>query len=111
MAYDKIDISNEAGSIKIVKLPTAQNSPQYHKISGIKSIVPVLQVGVKSTQSDGSYTNTYPYEDKVQVTITFTDENGSSPIKFDLQDVNNQPSWTADKAGLDQAVADINGWV
>lgn len=111
MAYDKIQISKDGNAIKVVKEPLIDNVAQYHKLSGIKSIVPVIQIGVRSVQSDGSLTNTYPYEDKIQVIINFTDENESSPIKFDVQDVSNQAGWTADKAGLDQAVADINGWV
>lgn len=54
-----------------------------------------------------NYANGYPYADRIAITIEGP-ENG--PYTFDIQDVTNQPTWTASVAGLNQAVQDISSW-
>ena len=46
------------------------------------------------------------------VVITFlTDPAGSVPLKLSLNEVDNQPSWTNDVLGAEDAVKAISGWI
>lgn len=54
----------------------------------------------------------YPYNEEFTVSIDI-EENPTDLVKinFDIQNVTNQAGWTADRAGLAQAVADIKAAV
>jgi len=45
------------------------------------------------------------------VIINFFSNDGLNPLKINLSLVNNQPSWTNDIVGADQAVSDIQAWM
>jgi hypothetical protein len=112
MAFNKIEIEFEGPSLKWRNINTEkENVWEYFLARNIKSITTDWRLDAKVAQSDGSFTSTYPFEKKFEVRINFIDENGSSPFAFDIQNVDNQPTWTADKAGLFTAVADINSWI
>ncbi len=57
----------------------------------------------------------YPHDKMFRCVIKYTRRSliGHDPVAthFDIQDVTNQAGWTADSAGLAQALADINGWL
>jgi hypothetical protein len=103
----KLEISKIDGSIAIRK----QNKDgvtftpyTYHKISSIRSVFPDFYEDFKNVAQ------TYPYQDKLRVILTFVSENQTKE-DFDIQDVINQAGWTNDEAGLLQALSDINGWL
>lgn len=85
----------------------------YHQIPNIKTLVPVFQLGFAIPQpgDEGNLTHDYPYEDKLVILLAITDGHNSYTESFDIQDVSNQVTWTADEAGFLQAMADINEWL
>lgn len=112
MALKKIEIDFEGPSLKFRNVNTAkENVWEYFLARNIKSITTNYGVNFKTTQSDGSYTSTYPFIDKFEVRINFLDENNTTPLAFDIQSVSNQPTWTGDLTGLYKAVYDINSWI
>lgn len=62
----------------------------------------VSVTGIKATAPTGQYV--YNHALILQVTLILV--NGGTQ-RFDIQDVTNQGGWTANQAGLNQAVADI----
>ena len=82
----------------------------YHSVKNIRSIVPDFALNFGVVQPDNNRTHNYPYTNKLRVFFNFVSENGTSEF-FDIQDVLNQPTWTANEAGLLQAMTDINIWL
>jgi hypothetical protein len=82
----------------------------YHSVKNIRSIVPDFALNYGVVQADNNRFNDYPYLNKLRIIFNFVSENGTTEF-FDIQDVLNQPSWTADQAGFDTAMADINAWL
>lgn len=111
MSLRKIEISLEGSSIKIINLnPLKPNAPEYYPVTNIKSIVPIYEEGFGVRQTDGNRKNRYHYDDKFEIRVNLINQDSNPPIRFDIQDIDNQAGWTADLAGLIQAVEDINGW-
>jgi hypothetical protein len=75
----------------------------------------VVRGGVASTYLYSSFKSISWFEannGNYVVVITFlTDPAGSVPLKLSLNDVDNQPGWTNDVLGAEQAVKDISGWI
>jgi hypothetical protein len=113
MALKNIEISLEGTSIKYVNVnPSNPNIPEYYNTANIKSIVAIKGTGIGVYQSNtDNPLMPYPKDDKLEVQINFINQNENPPIKFDIQYVSNQPTWTPDHAGLLQAVYDINQWI
>jgi hypothetical protein len=112
MAKKKIEIEKIGSSIAIrVEQNDGSYAPaNYYPISAIRSVEPQVQIGIAPVQSDNNRLNNYPYEDKLMISLSFTSENLTKEY-FDIQDVTNQPGWTADLSGMVQALSDINGWL
>jgi hypothetical protein len=113
MALRNMEISLEGTSIKVVNLNTSSpNIPEYYNTANVKSIVALKGIGIGTYQSNtDNPLMPYPKEDKLEVQINFINQNENPPIKFDIQYISNQPTWTADYAGLLQAAYDINQWI
>ena len=111
MAQKQIEILLDGNSIKIKTINAADpNTYDYINIGGIKSITGLSEASVGGF--NGSvFRNAYHHDDKHEVTISFTDQDSSAPVVFDIQDVSNQAGWTADFTGLQQALSDINSWL
>lgn len=112
MSKKKIEIEKIDSSIAI---RVQQEDGSYglnnlYPVVAVRSVEPQMQIGLAPVQSDNNRLNNYPYEDKLMVIITFNSENQTKEY-FDIQDVTNQPTWTADSSGLIQALEDINSWL
>ena len=79
-----------------------------YPVCGIKSVKGIAQIGYGARDASNQRRMTYPFDDMLQVVVEMDQKN--YPIKFDIQSVTNQAGWTADAAGLNQAVADIIAW-
>jgi len=112
MAKKKIEIEKIGSSIAIrVQQSDGSYGPNnYYPIGNVRSVTSDAQMDFNAVQSDNNRPHNYPYTDKLMVIMDFSAENQTKEY-FDLQDVTNQPGWTADLAGLNQALEDINGWL
>ncbi len=112
MSLKQIEISLVDCCIAIRNVnPTLANSLEYYNIANIKSVVPIFVPGFGVRQADNNRLHPYPFDDKIEIEINFIAESQAPPINFDIQAISNQVGWTADQAGLDQALSDICGWI
>lgn len=108
----KFEIKPENGAIAIrIVNATTPNAWEYYRFTAIKSIVPVSVLGMGTRQFDNNRKNPLRHDDKLEFVISFHDENESSPIRYHIEDVANQPTWTNDMPGLIVALADMNSWM
>jgi len=99
----EVDITGPT-TLKITRNPTASNTPEIYKYANIKGVVPVM-INTRPAPGGPDYDNwKYRFDKMVVIDILFTD-GGHMPI--DLQEITNQPTWTANLAGQQQAIADI----
>ncbi len=79
--------------------------PEYIPVSRIETIVGVHNI---LTGDTGELQNTYPFDEMKVVNIHIDNDHKTN---FDIEQVTNQPTWTPDQAGLNQALADINAFI
>ena len=105
-----ITITNVGATIEALTINISNpNVKECYSLTAVKSIVPIYN---NSIGRQGILNKTtYPFKDQLEVVINFHNEHSNSPLRFDIQTVSNQPGWTPDLAGLDQAVTDICGWL
>lgn len=111
MSFKQKEISLSGSTIEILTInPVSPNAPECYALQAIKSVIPTFQenVGINGINTDKG---TYPFKDRKTITITFHDESSNPSIKFDLEEISNQPGWTLNLAGVIQAVTDICGWI
>ena len=111
MSFKQKEISLSGSTIEILTInPVSPNAPECYALQAIKSVIPTFQenVGINGINTDKG---TYPFKDRKTITITFHDETSNPSIKFDLEEISNQPGWTLNLAGVIQAVTDICGWI
>lgn len=105
-----IEVSNVGNNIEVLVINTVKpNVPEGYSLSSIKSVVPTYNLNIG--RNGISNPTTYPFKDQLAITINFHNEDSNAPLTFDIQTVSNQAGWTANFAGLVQAVSDILGWV
>jgi hypothetical protein len=112
MARKKIQIEKIDNSIAVrVEQKNGSYSDNFlYPVANIRSVEHQIQIGFNPVQADNNRLMNYPYTDKLLIMMNFVE--GVATIEyFDIQDVDNQAGWTADAAGLTQALADINGWL
>jgi len=111
MSFKQKEISLSGSTIEILTInPVSPNAPECYALQAIKSVIPTFQENVGINGIDTSQ-GTYPFKDRKTITITFHDETSNPSIRFDLEEISNQPGWTLDLAGVIQAVTDICGWI
>lgn len=111
MSFKQKEISLSGSTIEILTInPVSPNAPECYALQAIKSVIPTFQenVGINGINTDKG---TYPFKDRKTITITFHDESSNPSIRFDLEEISNQPGWTLNLAGVIQAVTDICGWI
>jgi hypothetical protein len=104
MALLEKNISLIGASIAIETIVTPAIPNEYYPISAIRSVNATYS---PSLQAVGGV---YPYPSMLMVDIYFFDPN-MQRLSFDIQSIANQAGWTANLAGLNQAMVDINGWI
>lgn len=108
----KWEIEQADGGFRVRNINTTDPQPwQYIKCSAIKSITgtDIADFGLRDGTTN-QRKNPVRHDDKRSIIVSFHDENNSSPLRYNIEDVNNQPGWTNDTAGLLQALSDINSW-
>jgi hypothetical protein len=78
---------------------------EYYPVSSVNGVTGTYNPGAGASSG-----LTYPFTDMCMIDIDLSEAN-TKQIKFDVQRVTNQPGWTADLAGVNQALLDINGWI
>jgi predicted homoserine dehydrogenase-like protein len=99
-----------ATSLEITREPIANNPTELIPYTHIVGVVPVL-INSKSqyTAEDQAQGNwKYRFDDMVKVDIKIAD---GTNFMFELQEITNQAGWTANLAGQQQCVADINALI
>jgi hypothetical protein len=81
----------------------------YYPVANIKAVESVVQIGFGTRDTTNLRKNPTRQDDLLCITINFTDD--TKPLVFDIQNVMNQAGWTANAAGVTQALTDINGWI
>lgn len=104
MALLEKNISLVGTSIALETIVTPAIPNEYYPVSAIRSVNATYS---PSLQPVGGV---YPYPSMLKVDIYFHDVN-MQRLSFDIQSIANQAGWTADLAGLTQAIDDINGWI
>jgi len=84
---------------------------EYHPICQVVSITGQVQIGFGARDPQTlQRKNRYRWDDLLRI-IVETNGEQQPYVDFDLNQVTNQPGWTKDQAGVQQAIADINTWV
>lgn len=107
----QIEISNVDCCLRIRNINAADpNAYEAYALVNIKGVKGLYEPGIGVRDpSTNQKANPYPeFDDMLRIQIEFLGDD--PPIDFDIQYVDNQPGWTADLAGLQQAVADICQW-
>jgi len=99
MAYRQIEIEKDQNNLKV--LVEGESVPEIYPLSKIMSVNPTEMLGRGLISS-------HPYEDLLKVRLDLEGENRY--FEFNLQQVTNQPTWTFDTNGLNQAVEDLSSW-
>ncbi len=92
---------------------TVTNDGQFlivtNTVSGAEESLNLGTINDVTCQFIANMPGTYPYTDLKVVTVESTDREAD--LTFDLESVTNQPTWTLDQAGCNQAQTDIRGWL
>lgn len=108
----KIEIKPENGAIAIrVINADIPNVWEYYQFGAVKSVLPVFQEDYGVRQADNQRKRGVRYDNLFEFIISFHDEDSSPSLRYNLEAVDNQPTWTNDYTGLSQAVSDINSWI
>lgn len=83
---------------------------EYYPICSVKGIVstPEIDLALRSVTTNQRKTD-YHHDSVLEIGLYL--EGPKNLLRFDIQDVTNQGTWTPDAAGLAIAVADINTWI
>ncbi len=104
-----ITIDKVGNNIEIlVNNPSNPNTPEVYPVSKIIGVSSVKNIGIGRNGIDNP--TTYPFTDMLVVIMSLSGDD-STDIRFDIQTVSNQVGWTANFAGLQQAITDIKGWL
>jgi len=107
----KFEISPVAGAIAVRNINTdGPNNYEYHRFSAIKSIVPVYQLNHGERLATNQRKNPVRHDSIIAFEISFINSEASAPIRYNIKDVSNQPTWTNDFSGLAVAISDMNSW-
>lgn len=102
----QIQVVLGTAALEVTPLPTASNSTELIPKIQITGVYPV-KINSKPSAPDDEYWR-HHHDTIVCVDIAIAD---GTNLRFDVQDVSNQAGWTADLAGQQQCIADINAWL
>jgi len=86
------------------------NITSIYNLMNVKGVVPVHEIGYATRNANTNQRRIpYDFDDKLMAVVDFIGD--TPPLEIEIQRVSNQPGWTADKAGLQQAVDDICSWI
>ena len=93
-------------SLEITRFPTASNSTELIPKAAITLVAPIKINGSAQMSDPTQWKYRFPSMIMIEIVL-----NNGKVFNFDVQEVTNQAGWTADLAGQQQAVADINAWL
>ena len=100
---------NASGDLTTTLVNTAANvlfsPPEFIPVQKVEHIGGVHNI---LTGDTGELQVTYPFDVMKVVNIHLDNDHKAN---FDIEQVTNQPTWTPDQAGLNQALIDINAFI
>lgn len=93
-----------ANALEITREPVANNVTEYIPYTHIVNVTPVKIQQKALVAPDEQYGWKYRFDQIIVVELGLTD---GRLLKFDLQEITNQPGWTFNQAGQQQCVSDI----
>lgn len=93
-------------AMEITREPIANNATEYINKTQIKVVTPLKIVTKPGSATPGEWI--YRFNSIVEVHVILLDD---SRFVFALQEVTNQPTWTANLSGQQNCVNDINNWL
>lgn len=97
-----------ANGLEITREPVANNVTEFIPYSHITGVVP-LKINTKA-QSPAAEQYGWKYRFPQMVIVDIKIADGTN-FAFDLQEITNQATWTANQAGQAQCVADITALI
>jgi hypothetical protein len=95
-----------ATAMEITRNPTASNNTELLPKAQITGVFPIKINSKPAPPDDQNWK--YRFDDIIMVDVRMSDGNNFS---FDLQEITNQPTWSADLLGQQTCIADINAWL
>ena len=97
-------------SLRYIDAVTGPKQWEHHPVCRIVSITGNVQIGLGArdpiTLQQKVRTR---FTDMLRIIVELDGEH-QPDVDFDLNQVTNQPGWTLNEAGVNQAIADINSW-
>lgn len=103
-----ITIANLGNNIVITETANVNNTAYYSTDDVVSVESDFIDFAGAGDPAAASWQAAYPYGVMLQITIVLKEDRN---IKFDIQQVTNQPTWLTSEAGLAVAKADIAGWL
>lgn len=108
MVANKCTITLGTSSIEITRFPTGSNTPELLPKVAISGVYPIKIND--STLMEAATRSSWMYRFPKMIMVDIVMNDGSH-FDFDIQEVTNQAGWTANLAGQQQCIADINAWL
>jgi len=96
-------------ALEYTREPVASHSTELFQKTQIVGVYPTA-IQDKANLAANEDPNSWKYRFNKMIIVTVAMADGSS-FRFDVQEVTNQPGWTADLAGQQQCIDDINAWL
>lgn len=103
--FCKIDLVTYPNAIAITRSPIANNVPEIIPMKRVKAIIPITINSKSQIPAVDKENWKYRFNTMVQVSIEMFD---NTKVNFDLQEVINQPTWTANLAGQQNCVTALS---
>jgi hypothetical protein len=113
MARQPWEIEQQPGGfrVRVIAATGVQQNPWiFVPCSAVKQVSGVYAPEIGVREPNNIRKTPIREDDRILLTISFHDENESSPIQYDILYVDNQPGWTPDLVGLQQAIDDVASW-
>lgn len=107
MYANRCQITLGTSSMEITREPVASNTPELIPKIAISLVTPI-KINSKPGGIDAANW-TYRFNSLIAVAVCRND--GENDFVFDVQEVTNQAGWTANLAGQQACVDDINTWL
>lgn len=95
-------------SIEVTRTVAGSNSSELFPKVAISGVYPTKINDSANMEAATRSMWTYRFAKMIIIDVVMND---GSVLSFDIQEVTNQATWTADLAGQQKCVADINSWL
>jgi len=106
MVASECQIVLGTSAMEVTIEPVASNTPELLPKAQITGVYPIKINSKPAAPDDVNWK--YRFDDMILVCVAMSD---GQQFTFELQEVTNQAGWTADLAGQQQCIDDINAWL